>query len=386
MRPGRFVLALLVSTAGCMLGTEAIPPGRDAVQVSAVLDPSLADQTVLVERVHSGDVAVDSASFDPADPVATGFGIPVSGAHVAIVGPAGDSVVLEEDLATRGRGAGVYRFSNTDVPGGTSERVASVVPGAHYILHVVTTTGESVTGETTVPRATPAPLPTMVVDTLDRGGAPMRIAWPRVSGAAEYGLIVESPRAPYILMLPDTEATLSGSVRDPRQGLAPVFAPGFRQALTVVVMDRNFYDYYRPERSGDADVRSHIVGGYGLFGSVVPIAAHTLEVVAAGEVAPAGTWRLVDSSAPPHVARTLRLYVDDEDGSGPALTGNYRRSDTGAPSGVLGEAHGDSVHLALLAAWTALDTLDRLDGTIRATTMDVVQRTTGLHVRYSHEQ
>ncbi|HEU4787798.1 MAG TPA: hypothetical protein VFS57_10325, partial [Gemmatimonadaceae bacterium] len=132
-------LGILLLCGACETPGEPIPPGTESVQVSAILNPALADQVVLVERVHVGRASVDTlSSFDPTEPIATGLGLPISGARVVIARPGRDSVVLVEDVAARGFGAGVYRFSNPLVAGGTSTATLEVRPGEHYTLRVTT--------------------------------------------------------------------------------------------------------------------------------------------------------------------------------------------------------------------------------------------------------
>lgn len=375
--------ALVVATAGCELARDPISPGTNAVQVSAVLNPTLADQTVLVERVHVGRAPIDTTPFDPSNPVATGFGLPISGARVVIEGPSRDSVVLDEDLATRGVGAGVYRFSNTNVSGGTSAQRLPVVAGGHYSLHITTPDGAIVTGETTIPLAMPASVPTAAVDSFDRSGPPLTLSWPTVPSSDQYALVVESPRAPYLLVLPDTSVALDGSLRHPWEGLELVFVPGFTEMVTVVAMDRNFYDFYRPERSSNAGSRSHLQGGYGVFGSVVPIAARSLAVtmpLTGGP--PAGRWSRVDAGSSPSAPAQLQLFVSDRQGSGWTISGNYADGNGSPRRGVLGQQHDDSLSLALLPGWSARDTLAVVEGSIRGDTLLLAPRGSATPTRY----
>jgi hypothetical protein len=324
-------------------------------------------------------VTIDTIPFDPANPIATGLGIPISGCRVIIRGAAGDSAQALEDLATRGTGAGVYRFSNP-APG------LAIVPGGRYTLRVMTPDGAVVTGATTVPAATPVTLPSPTPDLFDRDTARLVLAWARVPAVPEYLVYVESPFGPFGTFSPDTSVTITGSLRAFENVASLVFYPGFDQSVAIAAVDTNYYDWQRLLLGGgDASLRNHLRGGYGVFGSTVVVATRLLRVTGnTGRAPPSGSWVQNDTAATARgMPRQLELWVDATQGTAAALSGHAESTAGSSRQGVVGSQNGDSLHLDVLRAWSALDTLQRLDGTIVGATLRLAVRGNGPSATYS---
>ena len=309
------------------------------------MNPSLAIQTVIVESTHSGAAPVDTVTYDPTNPIATGLGLPISHASVVVADTLGHSAEASE------ASPGVYQLA------------LPIIPGRRYSLQVITPLG-TVTGTTMVPLAMPLPLATMPADTLDIATGRLVLYW---NAVGRYLLAVQSPLAEYNALLTDTTVTLTGALLDPQQNLSLVFVPGFTQTATVSAIDTNYFDWIRPSILSDASQRTHLHGGYGFFGSLVILTARTVETVGPLTGPSTGAWTATTAAA--GLPASLTLYVSAVHKADTALSGNYRLSGDTATHGLLGRLSNDSLHLDLLPAWSALDTLARLDGTVSGSTL-----------------
>jgi hypothetical protein len=343
--PALYWCACAILIAACTVDKHSVAPGVNAVQVAAVLNPSLATQTVIVEAIHSGTAPVDTVQFDPTSPIATGFGLPIVNASVVVADTLGHAAEASE------ASPGVYQFS------------LPIVPGRRYSLQV-TTPQTVVTGTTAVPLATPVPLGTIPSDTFDVTRGRLALVW---NAVGRYFLAVQSPLIEYSTVLTDTTVTLTGALLNPRNELSAVFVPGFTQTVTVSAVDTNYFDWVRPSISSDASQRTHLHGGYGVFGSLVVLTARTVETVGPQAGPPTGAWTAATTAA--GMPASLTLYVSAVHPGDTALSGNYRFSADVATHGILGRFSNDSLHLDLLPAWSALDTLARLDGTVSGSMM-----------------
>jgi hypothetical protein len=379
------LFALLAAAVSCSDAEYVTSPGEDAVQVLAVLNPSHDEQIVVLERVRTGRDPIPQTSFNPADPIRTGHGIPVSGARVVIRAASGDSVVALEDLATRGTGAGVYRFRSAPTASGTG-RVLRVVPGGAYSLAVTTPEGRVLRGETIVPNAAVAALPTGRAAPFDRDTELILLSWPRVSETKRYLLSIENPFQEFSALTADTALVIPGSLRLLTEGFGYVFVPGFEQSVAAVAVDENLYDWVRSMPPNDAASRSHIIGGYGLFGSTVLLAARSVYVTVRDAATPAAQW-VVNSgtTAQGGVPPYIRLFAGPRSNGVTMISGNYTQTPTGQRRGILGVLRGDSVHLNLLRGWSARDTVARLDGIVTGTTMQLSLRGSGTSASYTQQ-
>ena len=270
----------------------------------AVLNPSVLTQVVLVERTLTGAQPVGDSIFNPADPIRSDGGIPVSGASVAVLDSTGAVLTGTEDTAD-GRGTGVYRIN---LP-------APLRPGARYSLRIRTTQGETVTGETRVP----LPITTStgaLTRTFNRDHDTLTIEWNPTPLSRAYAVRVESPFGPYFLFSDSTRLRLVGDARNPFAGnLEHLFIPGFRQDVLVAAVDSNFYDYYRTNNDPftGAGIINRLTGGIGLFGSLASLSTGTLTVIADQTEGSKDALRLTPASTnDPQRVSTLNVYLESK--------------------------------------------------------------------------
>lgn len=375
---GMTVLALLLGmTMSCDLGTITVSKTTPSVVVHAVLNPNATNQVVLLERTLTGAVNVPDTSFDANDPIASGGGIPISGAVVEIIDSAGRVVRGVEDITTTtsGKGAGVYRVPLIG---------SNLVIGARYRLHVRTLTGEDVTGSTRIPSAATRATGGLS-RTFNRDHDAVVVQWNPVDGASSYFIRVESPFAPFFLFTDSMHFRMSGDLRNVFAGdLQRVFIPGFRQDMVIAAVDANFYDYYRTANDPftGSGIINRIVGGIGLFGSMVELNTGTVNVVADQTQPVEGRFRLAASDlSTVNTASQVVLYVESppaREDLPASLSGRYT---TGGPNprsdGIVGQQLGSTVTIALLVNQVAADTLDLFTGELRGDTLVGTYRRAG---------
>jgi hypothetical protein len=331
-----------------------VPPTTPTVVVHAVMNPSAGTQIVFLERTLTGSVHVsDPGIFNPADPIASAGGIPISGALVEISDSSGTSVVGVENVTPTGEGRGVYL-----VPSFGQLRL-----GQRYKLHVHTTGGEDVTAFTRIP------LPEVsstggLTRTLNRDHDTLNISWDASLKARAYAMRVESPFGPFFLFTDSLHVRLTGDLRNLFAGdLQRVLVPGFHQDLLVAAVDSNFFDYYRTNNDPftGAGIISRINGGLGLFGSLVTLTSGTLTVIADQTEPIEGRFRVqapVDSAIP---VSSFNLYVESpaiSSDAPAALSGRYITTGQNPHvDGLIGKMKGTDVALAFLANQSATDTI-----------------------------
>lgn len=364
-------IAFVVLLAGCKIEEVEIPRTSSRVALHSVLSATAPNQVMLLERTRNGSVTILAEPFELENPFLNDQGIAEPGATATLVTPGGQLFVGREDMTPGGTGSGVYRFS---LPGSSLERSGS------YRLSVVTTGGETLTAETSVPGGVAAALADY--RTFDRSADALRLAWPTTPGARSYFVRIETPFGPRSFFTSDTTVKLAGDLRNPDVSRLPhVFIPGFPQAVTVSAVDSNFYDWYRThngELSG-VGLINRVQGGLGVFGALVRLRFEALTVVAPQPEPVAGTFVFTgtpeEQIAAPYTR--LELYVEshaarsDQDD---ALSGRYvrqmRLGDIGcAVCGLLGTARGNHVELAFLRDWFAGDTVEYLTGELRGDTI-----------------
>jgi hypothetical protein len=256
----RFLAALFaLGGTACVDQVNFTPTAKELV-VHAVLDATSRDQYVVVQ-------AANGALRDES---------PVAGAIVTITTPDGRRLTADEvhDSTLFGVTAGMPRVT-------TAYRISldragvALTPGGTYLLRVVVPDGREVTGATTIPNASPnSAAPTAM--TLDRSRDTLRLDWARVNGASAYEVFVSSSRTRSAVF---TDTSVALLARAQNNDGASVFVAG---ANTVVVsaVDQNYYDYFRhaSDPYTGTGVISHLSGGLGVFGSIVPIASRSVTV------------------------------------------------------------------------------------------------------------
>lgn len=371
-RAGRLLAvgAATLSVAACEFGEITVPRPGGQIVVHAVLNPDASTQWVLVERTLTGTVTIDTAAiFDPMNPIATGFGVPVSGAFVEVRGEDGTAYRATEDAQAHG----VYGI---DLESGRRLR-----PGARYTLLVRTRDSVEVTGETTIPAAEAVPV-APAVEPFDRERDTLSLRWPAAPGARTWALRVESPRGPFFLFADSLSLRLPGTLRNFFAERIPfVFVPGFEQAVTVSAVDANFYDYYRSRNDPftGSGIINRLRGGVGLFGSSVNVVQRRLLVTAPQRLPAEGRYVLAAGSAP---ATALHVWVETPPTSfSPAgLSGAW--TGTRGHDGFLGVLDGATIRLALLDTRLGADTIATVEGELRGDTIVGRYRGAATTVRY----
>ena len=351
--------AVLVIFAVACQYTSPTTAGTAGLEVSAILNPSLSTQTLLLEEIHNGSATIDSVPYNPTNPVGTSYGLPVTGATVLVADTLGDAVTATSTTP------GVYQFA------------LPIVPGRRYTLRVTTADGRVVTGATTVPLARPVSLvdSAAAADSFDLASASVTLDWPRVAGPP-YVLTVGGPLDTYSALLSDTTVSVTGRLLDPQHDLALVFWPGFVQTISVSAIDTNYYDQYREYVAADASHRSHLVGGYGLFGSVVVEAVKTVDVTG---TAPQ-EWTLASQVA--GFPTQLLIYLAAVHPGDTSLSGRYQDAGDTTTRGMLGRLGKDSVYVDLLPDWVGADTTARFAGTITGSSMTLRSTQSGTSATY----
>ena len=182
-------LALLLPLAACEFGERSIAPPEPRAVVHAVLAPEFSEQSVLVEELLTGRVAVnDSVVGTAIDPIVTGGGVPITDAHVTVIDEDGNVARAIETRVSRSAppgdgGTGVYKFVNV-APGSALGNTVLVRPGRRYTLRVETPDGRVVTGTTVVPGQRGAVVPpTVAFRSFNRDRDTLALSWNAIPGA-----------------------------------------------------------------------------------------------------------------------------------------------------------------------------------------------------------
>jgi hypothetical protein len=363
-------LAAIVAVAACDLGKVTLPPTIPQVVVHATLNPNTVDQVVLVEHTLTGTITVPDTGFNPFDPIVTGGGLPISGAHVTITDPSGHTYNGVESVSvpgSNGKGAGVYRVPLLG---------SNLVLGGRYRLSIETADGDDVTATTQIPQPTTRSAGglTKVVnrdhDTLD-------VRWATTPGARAYAVRIESPYGPFFFFTDSTHFRVTGGLRNPfSSDLEHVLIPGFQQDIVVGAVDSNFYDYYRTGNDPftGSGIISRVNGGLGLFGSLVELNTGTLTITADQTEPIEGRFRLSNGSGTTSAfASQVTLYVESKaarENLPDALSGRYTTPNPNSRSdGIVGQRSGDNITLVFLGGQLAGDTLEFFDGLLSGDTL-----------------
>ena len=277
--PAFVAVAAVVGITACGLPEKTIGPEARHVVVHAVLDLGAKDSWV---RLSYSDRPQDNYND--------------SAFRQAIV-----TITTPEGIVMTGRRDSVYESYSKQyyaIPGfrvTPADYGITLKGGATYSLSIHTQAGEVVTGVTTVPSAKPV--------ALSRGDLfhwrtdTLRLRWTPVNGAAAYFLSIDGVEE-YNIDATHRDTSyrsrysrfafgpidLPGTAKDQFDG-SDIFGPdyyspsGFDVAAVVAAVDTNYYQYYR--RPGDPfapALPSHLTGGLGVFGSIVPIYAKRFTV------------------------------------------------------------------------------------------------------------
>ena len=336
---GRAALATLGVglAAGCEIAGTTAPDVDRRVVVHAVLNPSVGQQTIIVEQtLRSVTPTVEGTR--PYEPIGN--------ARVVIYGPRQDSAVAARPA---GADVGVYRVQSitvTDGSAGTAgPNVLRLRPGERYRLRVETTLGVAL-GETTIPVAG-------VLDgarrTFNLDHDTLRLNLASVRNAAGFFLRHETSTAARehyaatidaALVVPQVVAQGEpGAKAWPFAFAHESIYPGITQRFTVVAVDSNYFRYYVSgfDPFGDDTRGNTLTGGVGLFGAVAPLMSKTLDLTADADTPIEGAWAA--DFVPATLPSTISLYSSpyypaDQGGRRLSLTG------TGRAAGVTVEAYG----------------------------------------------
>ena len=322
--------AVLGGLGACKFDEVTVPEGRERPVVHAVLRPrNLGDKTfvVLLERTLTGRVDVDpDGPFDPADPIVTGGGLPITAAIVVLEGARDTALAIEDvTVATRGfKGAGVYRFINQSRAcnffGCPPPNSFPVSPGNIVRLRISTPTGELITGTTTVPNGVTLP-DTFGLSLFDRERDTLRLEWAPVEGTRRYALQISSPRETFELFTDENAIRLPGDIRNVFVKDVPrLFIPGFRQVINIAAVDSNYFDYFRSRNDPftGSGIINHLQGATGVFGAYLPLQTRTFEIVAPIDEPLEGDYI---SRGPTLFNDRLRLYIESRAGARTGLSG-----------------------------------------------------------------
>lgn len=254
------MIATLTAAAcsGC-LSRLPLERGASTLVVTSVLNALQDTQVVLVQRTVNG-------APDP---------LPVDSATVTITGP--DGVAMTGVEAADLNLGKHYQLA-------LSAFHEQLVPGATYQLSVTLTTGERVTGTTTIPAAQPVSAPT---DTQPFNAATdtLRLNWPPVQGAASYEVNVNAITGIYTLFS-DTTVALPGTLRSLNGDIVFGTISDGRKIVpvTVAAVDANYYRYYRTnsDEFAGAAVQGNLTGAQGVFGSIVVVGWQMLRLTSSG--------------------------------------------------------------------------------------------------------
>ncbi len=322
-----FLAPLSVLAVACELQEITVPDGEPVIVVQAVLRPDLPDQFIIVERSLTG--VTQSPVSGPIPPGAPRT--PVSGAAVSVANldypndPCGNPVLFtEQTFQGETSVPGVY-LAPTGCP--------NMRPGDLLVLRVETLQGDTVSGTTRVPGLTSVELTAggdpvvfgSAAFTFNRDRDTLRIA---AQPTASRVLQVEVRRArlgtprftptrvnsdvSLRLFVDTTAVTLPGDLLHifERGAGQDVFRGGRLSLLVVGAADSNYYDFVRSsnsEFSGRGFI-NHLVGGIGVFGSLVAAAQEVL-VLADQEDAREGVYRLRGTVFGDDVDIEIDLYL-----------------------------------------------------------------------------
>jgi len=326
------VLCLAAFATSCEFGEIEIPEGEPMVVVHAIIRPDKARQWILVEQTLTGA----ASAADTLEMVIPGDAplLPITGAFVSVTNanmpddPCGETMFSETPIDPElARSLGLY-WGPRDCP--------TMRPGDTLALRIETADGHVVTGRTEVVGvegmvlrvngdSIVVPGPPLLfnrdADTLEAEVFPsvgraiqVEIAHPDSLNALEpvFFMLVDSTAmtVPWDMInffeefLEEDEDTTSSDAP------SSVFVAGKQHTVTVALMDDNVFDY---ERTGNMQLSgrgfvNHLVGGIGVFGSLVG-EMNDLRVVSTLDDDREGGYRMAGTIQGVPVDISLELYV-----------------------------------------------------------------------------
>jgi len=344
-----------VALSGCEIAAVTVASPRASIVVHAVLNPEADEQVILVESSLTGRVGIDdTVRFDPLDPIRTAGGEPLANADVRVLVDDDTVGVRATEGAIGGRSTGRYTLARSAL---------AIAPGRRYRLRLRTADGAEVTGETRVPSSrdgwTPGSGAAVVPVSIVRSTDTLRLTWPAIADARTYAIRIETPNGPWFLFSDSAQFALAGTLRNFfADGLPSVWYPGFLQPLSVVAVDRNFYDYNRSGNDpfGGSGLISSVRGGLGLFGSVLPLLRRDVTVTDRDKVPIDARW--VGMSSDDQVIE-MDLWLES---AGPTISSVSGRVRTTANRYVVGTLQGAQIQLTTLAGISRRDTVSVFTG------------------------
>lgn len=346
------LLALLATLGGCDLGSATIPRTDPMLVIHAVLNPSDRQQFVLVEESLTGkQTVVSDGSYNPANPIVTGNGVPVTGALVELKDPDG-LLMMGTEVKINGAPTGIYSINlNAYTDAGKPMQIKL---GRRYEL-TVTAQGMTASGSTLVPLGTlPVGVPIVA---FNRDHQSINLPIKDVALARAYWVRVEAPVSPFSVFTLDQEVAISGDARNVfTQDLLRVFFPGFLQTLTVAAVDSNLYDYYRSGNDpfSGRGLINRIEGGLGVFGAAVVVEKRQIDVTQDPTGDPIeATYTARSGLASSDLPHTMRLYLEalaPTADSRDRISGSYIKGPPFFPvrGAVLGTRRGTALDLQIL--------------------------------------
>jgi hypothetical protein len=353
-----------------------IPAPPAELVVHGVLNPADTMQIVLIERTLTGAVYTPlQLPFTTTDPVASDGGVPESDVVTEIVSPDGTVTIGTEvvecymvpprQCPDPPSGVGVYKYFL---------RGSDLVPGGKYTLHAVTTQGEVITAETTIP-LTPLVV-TATTAMFNRSVDTLAMSWPTSPRAPAYQVRVENPNGAWSSFTDSTRVALTGALRNPDLATLPhVFLPGYRQLVTVTALDANTYDYYRTTNNSFVGYGavSRVNGAFGVFGSAVTVARTNVTVIANQAAPIEGTWDAIDNGLGYiYFTNHLTTYIESpasKTGEADAISGNYYSTTPTSSTPMSGSFLNDELRLVFYRNQVALDTIEVFVGHLRGDTL-----------------
>jgi hypothetical protein len=265
-------VAVAFTMVACTVPETPLPPGVRVPLVHAVLD--------LGATSHRISVAYTDVTEQ--DTTLYGSIVTVTSPSGVVMTAVGDSVPVLDPR--RNKPTGAFRrvpfFVLTPSAFGVT-----LEPGETYSLKVITPAGDTVTGTTTIPFALQAPAAPLT--RFSRNTDTLRLTWPPSPRVASYYLSFSTSFSRDTLRefffqnfsrFSRSAVSYAGVAQDiDGQDLFPINSHVVASASAV---DANFYDYYRTSSDPfSAAPPSRLVGGLGVFGSMVPVFRRRLDIV-----------------------------------------------------------------------------------------------------------